>query len=129
MRQTPTGRKHRHARALDRALFQRLLSGQWLREKQISLLTGPSGVGKAWLACALAHQACRQGYSTYYVGLPRLLGALRIGRADGRYSKLLKQLVKVDVLALDECGSPRSTTCIAATCWRWTTTTMRARPL
>lgn len=95
---------YRHARGLDKALFQRLLAGQWLREKQNVLLTGPTGVGKTWLACALAHQACRQGYSAYYVRLPRLLDELSIGRADGRYSKLLKQLAKVDVLAIDDWG-------------------------
>jgi DNA replication protein DnaC len=95
---------YRHARGLDKALFQRLLAGQWLREKQNVLLTGPTGVGKTWLACALAHQACRQSYSAYYVRLPRLLDELSIGRADGRYSKLLKQLARIDVLVIDDWG-------------------------
>ena len=64
---------YRHARGLDKALFQRLLAGQWLSDKQNVLLTGPTDVGKTLLACARAHQACRQGYSAYYVRLPRLL--------------------------------------------------------
>ena len=64
---------YRHARGLHKGLFQRLLTGQWLADKQNVLLTGPTGVGKTWLGCALAHQACRQGYSAYYVRLPRLL--------------------------------------------------------
>lgn len=61
-------------------------------------------MGKTWLACALAHQACGQGYSAYYVRLPRLLDELAIGRAGGRYSKLLKQLAKIVVLVVDDWG-------------------------
>ena len=95
---------YRHARGLDKALYQRLLAGLWLNEKQNVLLTGPTGVGKTWLACALAHQACRMGRSAYYVRLPRMLDELAIGRADGRYMKLLKQLAKIDVLVIDDWG-------------------------
>jgi DNA replication protein DnaC len=95
---------YRHARGLDKALFQRLLAGQWLTDRQNVLLTGPTGVGKTWLACALAHQACRQGHSAYYVRLPRLLNELSIGRADGRYVKLLKQLARIDTLLIDDWG-------------------------
>jgi DNA replication protein DnaC len=95
---------YRHARGLDKALFQRLLGGRWLAENQNVLLTGPTGVGKTWLACALAHQACRTGHSALYVRLPRLLDELAIGRADGRYSKLLKQLAKIDALVIDDWG-------------------------
>lgn len=95
---------YRHARGLDKALFQRLLGGRWLAEKQNVLLAGPTGVGKTWLACALAHQACRMGHSALYVRLPRLLDELAIGRADGRYSKLLKQLARIDALIIDDWG-------------------------
>lgn len=56
---------YRHAHGLDKALYQRVLAGLWLQEKQNVLLTGPTGVGKTWLACALAHQACRMGRSAF----------------------------------------------------------------
>ena len=75
---------YRHRRNLDKALFTSLGSCQWLRERLDVLITGPTGVGKSWLACALAHQACRDGYSALYLRLPRLLTELDIGRGDGR---------------------------------------------
>ena len=61
-------------------------------------------MGKSWLACALAHQACREGYSALYLRLPRLLTDLAIARGDGRYAKLLTTLAKVDVLLIDDWG-------------------------
>lgn len=95
---------YRHPRGLDRAMFQRLLDGQWIRQHQNVLLTGPTGVGKSWLASALAHQACRQGFSAQYVRVPRLLEELTISHSDGRYGKLLAQMAKMDVLVLDDWG-------------------------
>ena len=95
---------YQHARGLDHALFQRLLSGQWIRQHQNVLLTGPTGVGKSWLGSALAVQACRQGFSAYYVRVSRLLEDLAISHSDGRFSKLLAQLAKVDVLVWDDWG-------------------------
>ena len=67
------------------------------------LLLGPTGVGKTWLACALAHKACREGYTVQYLRLTRLLRDLMIAKGDGRYPKLLANLAKVDVLLLDDC--------------------------
>lgn len=95
---------YHHPRGLDATLFQRLLGGQWIRQHQNVLLTGPTGVGKSWLASALAHQACRQGYSAYYARVPRLLEELALGHSDGRYGKLLTQLAKIDLLVLDDWG-------------------------
>jgi DNA replication protein DnaC len=68
------------------------------------LVTGPTGVGKTWLACALAHKACREGYTAQYVRLTRLLRELTIAKGDGQYPKLLANLAKVDVLILDDWG-------------------------
>ena len=64
----------------------------------------PTGGGKTYLACALAHKACREGYNSYYVKLTRLFQELDIGRADGRYAKIMRQCAKADVLIMDEWG-------------------------
>ena len=93
---------YRARRGLDKALIASLGSCQWLRERLDVLITGPTGVGKSWLACALAHQACRDGFSALYLRLPRLLTELDIGRGDGRYAKLLASLAKTDLLILDD---------------------------
>jgi DNA replication protein DnaC len=95
---------YRHPRGLDRALFRRLLAGDWVRGHQNILITGPTGVGKTYLACALANAACRQGYTALYQRLPRLLEELAIAHADGRFLKLMAALARVDVLILDDWG-------------------------
>jgi DNA replication protein DnaC len=101
---TPEDVDFRHPRGLDRALFARLMTGRWVGDHQNVLICGPTGVGKTFLACALANQACRQGRSAFYVRLPRLLPALAIGRADGSYARTLAQLAKTDVLVIDDWG-------------------------
>lgn len=91
-------------RQLDRALIQQLADCRWVKEHCNILITGPTGVGKSYLACALAQKACRGGYKAFYQRLPRLLTELEIARGDGRYPKLMRQLAKVDVLVLDDWG-------------------------
>lgn len=91
-------------RGLDRALLALLITTEWIRQHLNLLITGPSGVGKSWIACALAHQACRNGYTVLYKRLPRLLEELALARADGSYSKCLQQLARVDLLVLDDWG-------------------------
>lgn len=94
----------RAPRSLDRAMFQSLLAGDWVTRHQNVLLTGPTGVGKTFLSCALANQACRHGASVLYFRLPRLLQDLAVARGDGRFAKLLTQLAKTDILVLDDWG-------------------------
>ncbi|ABC32881.1 IstB helper protein, IS21 family [Hahella chejuensis KCTC 2396] len=95
---------YRNSRGLDKGLVQSLAGCQWVKERLNVLITGPTGVGKTWLACALAHKACREGYTAQYVRLTRLLRELIIAKGDGQYSKLLTSLAKVDVLILDDWG-------------------------
>ncbi|MDX5328632.1 MAG: IS21-like element ISSpu5 family helper ATPase IstB [Marinobacter sp.] len=95
---------YRHSRGLDKGLVQSLAGCQWVKEHLNVLITGPTGVGKTWLACALAHRACREGYTAQYVRLTRLLRELTIAKGDGQYAKLLTNLAKVDVLILDDWG-------------------------
>jgi DNA replication protein DnaC len=95
---------YRAARGLDKGLISRLSDGRWLTEHLNLLITGPTGSGKSWLACAFAHHACRLGRTARYVRLPRLLQDLGIARGDGRYSKVLAELAKIDLLILDDWG-------------------------
>jgi DNA replication protein DnaC len=95
---------YRAPRGLDRALFMKLADCDWVRAKHNLLVTGPTGVGKSWLACALGQKACRENLSTAYHRVPRLFAALALARADGRYARLLRQIAKVDLLILDDWG-------------------------
>lgn len=99
----------RTPRKLDKALFQQLATGRWIDESQNLLITGPCGVGKTWLACALGQMACRDGMTVLYHRLPRLFASLELAHGDGRFPRLFRQLVKVDLLILDDWGPDRLT--------------------
>jgi DNA replication protein DnaC len=91
-------------RGLDKSLLLHLASCQWIEQHLNCLITGPTGAGKSWIATALAHKACRAGYSARYLRLPRLLQQLLIAKGDGSYPKLLKQLAQFDLLLIDDWG-------------------------
>ena len=93
-----------HPRNIKRAQVARLAQGDWIERSQNLLITGPCGSGKTYLACAIGHAACMREYSVRYYRLSRLLLELNQAKADGSYSKLLKQLAKVRLLALDDWG-------------------------
>jgi len=94
----------RHRRGLDQALFMQLSQCAWIKAHQNVIIIGPTGVGKTYLACALAHKACREGYSALYFRLPRLLQDLALSKGDGRYTGLLKSLARADLIVLDDWG-------------------------
>ena len=98
---------YRTPRRLDKALFQQLAAGRWIAEHRNLLVTGPCGVGKSWLSCALAQKACRDGYTVYYARVPRLFAELELAHGDGRFARLFRTLVKADLLILDDWGPDR----------------------
>lgn len=93
-----------HPRNLDRSVVQRLASCGWVRERENVLITGTSGLGKTWLACALVDKACRAGHTALYARAPRLLEEIYVARGSGAYAKLIDKLAKPDVLILDDFG-------------------------
>src|SRR2546430_11028733 len=84
----------RVARRLDKALFQQIATSRWIAEHRSLLVTGPCGVGKSWLSCALAQKACRDGYTVHYARVPRLFAELELAHGDGRFSKLFRTLTR-----------------------------------
>ena len=98
---------YRARRGLDKALFQQLLTGRWIRDKRNLMITGPCGVGKTWLACALAQAACRDGITVLYRRLPRLFDELELAHGDGRFPRVFKSLTKTGLLILDDWGPER----------------------
>jgi DNA replication protein DnaC len=89
-------------RGLVREVVLSLGTGGWIRDHHNLLITGPTGIGKSWLACAFVQSACRQGFTATYVRMPRLLHELAVSRGDGSYARLLARLAKLDLLAIDD---------------------------
>ena len=91
-------------RGLDSRLMAQLSTLQWCREHLNLIITGPTGIGKSWIGCALGNKACREGLSTRYFRLSRLFQALQLARADGTWNKLLRELARTDLLIIDDWG-------------------------
>lgn len=94
----------RHPRGLDKSLVLTLAGCRWIREHHNVIITGPTGVGKSYLACALAHKACREGFRALYLRAPRLFDDLALAKADGRYRRVLAAYARLDLLVIDDWG-------------------------
>jgi DNA replication protein DnaC len=91
-------------RKLDKAVIRGLASCTWIHEHHNVVITGPTGVGKTYIACALAQQACRKGYRVLYRRVPRIFDEILLARADGTYPRWLAKVARFDVVVLDDWG-------------------------
>ena len=97
---------YHHSRELKPAFMRQLVTCHWINQQHANLVfVGPTGIGKTYLACAIANQACRQGLSVKFFRLSKLLEKLRLAHADGSYSRFIKQLAKINLLIIDDWGN------------------------
>lgn len=94
----------RKPRGLEKRLLLQLSSCQWVTDHRNILVTGPTGVGKTYVACALAHKACQQGFKALYERAPRLFSTLALAKAAGTYNSMLGKMSKLDVVVIDDFG-------------------------
>lgn len=95
---------YKQARKFEHERLRQLTHCEWVKQQRNVIFTGPAGVGKSYLACALGHQACQMAITTLYYRVARLIEMLRLSHADGSYSRLLEKLAKVQLLILDDWG-------------------------
>jgi DNA replication protein DnaC len=95
---------YRHPRGLQRSVIEQLSRSDWIKYHQHCIITGPTGVGKTFLACALAQKVCRDGYRSRYFYAPKLFRELAMAHADGSYARLLNRLTKINLLVIDDWG-------------------------
>jgi DNA replication protein DnaC len=93
---------YQHPRGLDRKLMRSLATSEWVRQHQHILLLGPTGIGKTWLACALAQKACRDGFTILHKRAAELFRELAVAHVDGSFGRLLTRLSRIDILVLDD---------------------------
>jgi len=95
---------YRHPRGLERSRMASLVTCDFIRGRQNLHITGPTGTGKSWIACALGQAACRQGLSVRYERVPRLMETLRLSKGDGSFGRKLQAMAKIELLILDDFG-------------------------
>jgi DNA replication protein DnaC len=95
---------YRHPRGLKRAQIEQLRVNDWIGRHRACLISGPTGCGKTYLACALGHQACREGHRTLYYHAPKLFRDLQLAQADGSLARRLKQWSRIRLLIIDDLG-------------------------
>ena len=95
---------YRHPRGLKRSTIEQLAACEWVKYHRNCIITGPTGAGKTFIGCALAHQACREGHRALYFYVPKLFRELTMAHVDGRITKLLKKIEKATVLVIDDWG-------------------------
>jgi len=95
---------YKSPRGLDRSVILSLSSCDWIKKHHNLIITGPTGAGKTFLACALANKACRDGYRTFYIRAPKFYYQVALAKADGSYTKLMKKLLKTHLLLIDDFG-------------------------
>ena len=95
---------YRHPRGLKRSAIEQLVTCEWIKYHRNCIITGPTGAGKTFIGCALAHHACREGYRALYFYVPKLFRELAMAHVDGRITKLLKKIANVAVLVIDDWG-------------------------
>jgi DNA replication protein DnaC len=95
---------YRAPRGLQKSVILQLAACDWIRRAHNVIIIGPTGVGKTYLACALANRACRMGFPAFYIRIPKLFQDLAVARADGSYPRIIKKLTKSKVLVLDDLG-------------------------
>jgi DNA replication protein DnaC len=99
----------KHPRGLDKSLLAKLFSCDWIKDANNLIITGPTGTGKTYIACALAQKACREGYTVQYIRTPRIFHELLIAKADGRYGKIMRDFAKTNLLLFDDWGLAKMT--------------------
>ena len=99
----------RHPRGLDKSLMAKLFSCDWVKDANNLIITGPTGTGKTYLACALAQKVCREGYTAQYIRIPRIFHELHIAKGDGRYGKIMRDYAKTRLLIFDDWGLAKMT--------------------